>query len=427
MALYVIVGEKLNAAVDPITSPATSPAEDPLYPLSRLTLGRPDRPFRWGSASADPKVTYDLNAVPWPGFELATAPPATPTAGVWTADIGAITRDTSIFSSGAASLKLNNGAAGQAHADFLVRAGEKRQLEWGIYAAGGVTSAIQLQNLHTGRFLRTDGTWGAAQDLDTNTNAEFKFGFKQYVVETVDVCGASLVWLRIIFKLGSSGSVYLDDCFDCPAVDFCGLFGTAQMDPVCVPQLRSSGDNFAVNDVLEATFTLTKPTAHVTIVPSLSKRPRWFQLKLSGTPRIPYGLGELVFGQAVQLTTSPDFDAQVEQLEDQIRRTGAAGSLSARPMGSWARRRVTMAFHFSDATSYQQHRDQVFRRSRGGAFPMILFQNPDKTLGGPLFGRAREQQPFTRLVDVATPTGGAQQWTTELIVEEMPFPRLPIV
>jgi len=420
MAYYWLTGEELNAIVPAATAPVMTPTADFLYGASQLYDGKPYLAGKFGSVLVDSTVTVDLNVVPWPGFESGVAPAVTSYATAWAVADGltSITRDTGIKNSGAASLKLTG--VGSAFFDVLVRPGQLRNLEWAIYGAGSGSILFRVFNMHTGRYLHSDGTWGAAADLDTQTTAAWKTGSRQYQVESLETCGwAPLVWVRAFF-FSSVSPAYVDDVYDYPAIDFAGAFGTQNWDPVLAPQLRSSTDNFSSSDVLQSALTFAKPVVSARLVAPVYHR--YWRLKLLGTPRVAPGLGELVLGRAEALLRPPNLGPRVAWREaGQIRRGAISGATRARNMGPWPTREAQMSWRFESQAQFRQFRDEIFRGSRGGAIPMIMFATDAETTKGldyALFGMLSETFAGRRL------ESEDEYWDVDLELDEQPFPSL---
>jgi len=421
MPYYMLTGEALNA-IDvqlPSSHVVMAPTgTDALYPLAQMFDGKPYLATKWIGAGADPRVTVDLNQIPGDGEGPGSAP-ATSYSGVWTADVGTIAVEGTIKNSGASSIKLT-GVGAQCHVDILVRAGQKRKAEWALYG-NTVATNFQVTNLHTGKNLFPDGSWGALGTLlDSQVAASWKTGSIQYQVESLAACGSSpLVWLRFTFISQGATPAYIDDILDYPAVDFAGCFGTQNWDPVLAPQLRSSTDNFSGSDVLQGAMTFAKPVVSVRLAAPVYNR--WWRLKLLGTPRVAPGLGEFVLGQAQLLQRAPQLGPKVSWIEaGQIRRGAISGATRARNMGPWPTRDVQMSWRFKDQASFRQFRDELFRGSRGGAIPTILMAT-DATQGldYPVFGMLSETFAGKRIA-----TTGIEVWDVDVEINEQPFPSL---
>lgn len=425
MAYYMLTGEALNS-IDvqmPSAHIVMAPTgTDALYPLAQLFDGKPYLATKWVSAGADPRVTVDLNQVAGDGESLGPTAGATSYAGMWTADTGTLVTDAAIKNSGAVSLKLSG--TGTCHVDILVRAGQLRKAEWALYGTGAAAVGIRIQNLHTGSYLRNDGTWVAAIDLDSQTAANWKTGSIQYQVESLATCGnAPLVWLRYSF-IAAGTPVYIDDVYDYPAVDFAGCFGTQNWDPVLAPQVRSSTDNFSGSDVLQSAMTFAKPVVAVRLAAPIYHR--YWRLKLLGTPRVAPGLGELVLGQTQLLQKAPRLGPRVAWSEaGQIRRGAISGATRARNMGPWPTRTVEMSYRFDTQAQFRQFRDELFRGSRGGAIPTILMAT-DTTQGldYPIFGMLSETFAGKRLETTGTTANPREYWDVDVEIDEAPFPNL---
>jgi hypothetical protein len=419
MTYYILTGETLNSILTAVTPPVMNPVADPLYPATQLYDGKPYLAAKFGTAVVPSDITADLNAVPWPGFEATTGPADTAYAATW----GQIytTRDTAIKNSGAASLRLNSpGGTVTTLASFLVTPGQRRKLEWAIRGDASVACFIRAGCFETGRYLTSIGTWTSSglSDVDTQTAAAFKTGSIQYTVESFATCGyAPLV--RMFVFVGTTGAGWLDDIYDYPATDFCGAFGTKNWDAAMVPELRSSTDNFTGSDVLQSTMAHAKPVISVRLAAPVYHR--YWRLRLpSFTGLTIPGLGELVLGQSTALLRSPNLAPTITWKESgQIRRGALSGAMRARNLSGWPTREVELTFRFKDQASFRQHRDELWRGSRGGAIPAILISS-DATQGVeyPCYGML--SATFAGKRGEST----TEYWDIDATLEEQPFPNL---
>lgn len=405
MAFYIVAGAKLNHLSRASVPPTVTPGVDALYPKTNLYDDRPVVPMKFSAASTDAQIVADLNHIINGDFETVPVSPATTPPG-WTASAGTFTRDTAIFLNGVASGKLVHTSATNVYQDYVVRSGEARKSEWSIYGGGGaIAAAIRLQNKDTGKYLRTDGTWGAAQDLLSQTAASWVSAVKQYTVEAVSETLTDLTTLRVYVTLSASGTIQFEDIYDYPATDLCAVFGH-NIGKILTPQFSIGATNL--------TLVPRHPSFYGRLSAPLYQR--YATLNLLGTPYTVPWIGELVFAQTVTLSRTPT-DLSFAWRDRQSRMETPGGAMWVTPRNAHATREGTLKVKYSTVAEYEQSRDQLYRRSRGGLYPLILMPTaPDPA--EIIFGRLGEEVTYDYI------DGFVSYRQAQFILAEEPIPTM---
>ena len=304
-----------------------SPAVDALFPATNLYDGRLSRACKHGSNSSPTTITADLAA-----FTPGTAASYT----------------------------------------ITVRSGERRR----VTSSG--TSNVKVQNLTTGRYLQSNGTWG------TSANCLTAAGSLSYQVESLTVCQALTVSLAIT----QSASVTLSDW---PRWNALVVHGH-NIDPALTVEARSSTDNFAANDVLVATATVLQPGFFVWDSTG-AVTSRYVRLKLTGTNSAIPWYAEVCPCWLESGTAAPDFGYEVALAEAQVRNEGRFGLVGAANLSPYPRRTVRLNFGVS-STGATEVRQEIAWRSRGGVYPLYVV--PVSTESAVYCGRLTDKFAETR-------------------------------
>lgn len=340
---FLYTGGQLHNLFDRALSITLSPAVDANFPATGLYDGRRSRPCRHGSNAANPTITADLAA-----FTPGTAASYT----------------------------------------ITVRAGERRRV-----TSGGVSN-VKVQNLSTGKYLTNAGAWQVA-----SANCLTGAASLDYQVESLTLCQSPTVSLKIT----QSGAVTLSDW---PRWNAIAVHGH-NLDPGLTAELRSSTDNFAANNVLQATGAILQPSFWMQAAATVTSR--YVRLALTGTNQatpwyaevIPcyletggFGLGldhELTIDEA-SLSSDSEFGDEIEYL------------LSPQP-----RRNLKLAFNV-ESTAERIVREEIVWRCRGRAYPLLAIPTSADTPAACFFGRLDKSWRVVR----SFPT----LWSTDLTLAE---------
>lgn len=386
----VLVGRYLNS-ITRVPSPSTSVfaapapmAVDSLFPMSRLYDGFPSQPCRVSTATGGLEFQYDLQLIANGNFEAAFTGGLPGSTG-WAKTAGAtLTRSTNDVQEGSFSLMVAGTTANYAYYDWTVLPGEWLKVVGQIHAGtAGQTAKVQIQNLHTGKFLNTDGTWsayaGTADDNLASTTAEAWTAIdEEFQVESIEACaGAIEVTLRIYFYAdtnGATGAPAYDAFALYPATDFVGVFGHNFRAHYDVDwQGSANGGQFVVATDKEQ--LVVRPDAFYKVATS-----RYFDrtvaLEVDGTfPQIDISgawIGELVVGQTITLSRRQDWGQEHVHVRPQLRSPAETGDMRAYLLSSSGSQGIRLAFHWNDETSFEEFRDLVMARSANGAYPIIV-------------------------------------------------------
>lgn len=389
---------------------------------ARLIDGRPVRAYRAASAVADLLITCDGNIVlnggldSWPAGLPDNWTVSTTGAG------SVVAAEATIKVAGANSARLTTGDVAGADAriiqDIEVRSGESRREE--IQIRGDLTGVarIRVQNLVTGNYLTSTGTWSATpQDWATRSAGTFNNETREYAVESFAACGQrDLVTLRIIaYNATQNTTVYVDECYDWSAFNCAALIGPSNILPYQAVQFRSSTDNFAASDTLEGTFTnpLPSPSAYHLLGSSIYRR--YSRIKIAGTPRSAIEICEAAVCQVVQPTQHYEAPRPGDSRFDQLAATTPGGERHVHKRSKLKVRRRTLRYSFAGVGAQAAHdnaRELFFDRPEGESWPALVITDTDLP-----------EVMYARLFNSWAQTDLQSDYITDVVVEvdEMPF------
>lgn len=411
--MRVVAGESFNHLSRCLVTPVMTPTAHSLSIISDLWDGRAGTAVRFGSVAADSTVTADLNQIENGDFE--NNPP-----DIWIQTVGTLTRDTGTVHAGAASGKLAGTGVGAFYQDFTARSGEIAGLEWALYGGSSSTAALSLLNLDTGRYLQTDGVWGGALQIDSQTTAAWKTGNRIFSVEGPSETLKDLTTLRLLCTKSATANCFFDDIFYYPATDLCAVFGHSIV-KLLTPEFRA--------DVSGSTLLATMIPRRRAFYGLLSSpvAQRYVRLKLAGLSIDAPEMAELVFAQTIKLPRAPRFPLRSDGRFRQIRNETPAGEQWRMRLGDDEVRELNPSFTWTSEEEYRELRDVLFRASGGGISPAILIPDVGDDLPG--WGDESGDIYFGRMDDVLnvnseTRTGGGELVrTTEFRFQESPSPR----
>lgn len=295
-----------------------------------------------------------------------------------------------------------------AYQDVTCRAGEAMQVLTTFTPSGGQTVRVQIQNLATGNWLTTSGTWVPvasaqlpnAQSCITNTvGGTYSLNF---TTESVAAFGETAVdKLRLVIWT-NSGNV--QDVFSnielIPSVNCAWVYGhnfTNQF----VPVLETSPDGSSWTVV--STGAIRQPGFYFSITPTIS---RWWRIRLTAVPlrnnnvtQPIAAIGEAFVGYASSPTRIQKWDWQEEESWPQLRQENSVGHSWVYRIAQTRRRQLRMTFAPYDLTSPESTAalrsllDDLWLRSLGGAYPIAVIARdarPDL-----VFGRIDEKLSVT--------------------------------
>jgi hypothetical protein len=409
----ILAGQHLNHFARAVSAPAlTTGAADALYPLANLYDGRPSKKFQFSAAVANGAITADLNLVKNPGFETSTLSDWTDnSSGTGTS---AETTVGAEVHGGSKAMKLGGGASGvgQRYQDVTVRAGEWQLLVAWLRGDGTVNARLRVQNLQTGKYLVSDGTWSAAvTDLATQSAASYAekpaAGGLQFQVESYATCRAHTVTLRIYCRVDQNGFGYFDDITLVPATDWLSIHGH-NIEPLIALELRSSTDNFSSSNTLEATATVQRGRFYALLSARVFRR--YWRVLFSGTPTAAIRVGEGVLGQTYTLAQSPVFPWRLRPKRPQIRTRTEVGEVRATGLVDDELHELEVPFQHR-TTEWDELRQQLFERSRFGVDPAVVCPKDDEAFC--MFTVVPELIEASRKF--------LNNWDDSFLLEELPF------
>jgi hypothetical protein len=383
----------------------SSPATDAAYPLANLFDGRPASPMKFASTATGATITFPNNLVANGDFEQGTTGWAGVTATL-SSEIGG-----GYLYKGAKYLKIVTSAInGYGYKDATVRAGEYIQLRAAAASDGANSASVRVRCLETARDLKSDGTWDV---LGTNTMTKTGATMTAFTPVTFQVpsfaeLGQAEATLRV-HLIGSANAMtlYFDEVLLVPGFNFLGIFGHG-FPASSGFYVGDSGANYWHSPSSTAPLVGTAANA-AGVRQSASALAGSMQydpfpcvffapaggLSTLTTPKVPW-VGEIVVGQASDLSRNPDYPFTIEHRAPNVRYATAAGSQWALPRGASPLRRVTMSVAYHSDADYQADRDAIYGMSLGGAYPLILI--PTETdASEAIYGRLEDSASFQRV------------------------------
>jgi hypothetical protein len=393
---------------------ASSPAADALFPVTRLYDYASDQIFKFGSLTANPTITADLNR--FVNGNLDAWSGGLPTGwGVGISGTATVTQTSvagEVVTGSAAKLTAGTGQAYIYQQKFF-RAGETIRLQTAIRGDGTNNVYIYVRNVQTGRTWN-GSAWVANSALTFRSANTYLSQLWDIPLESYLACGCQdLVILSIeIYGTGAAGIGYVDDFFVWSQTGFVGVFGHSA-DPLIVPEWRSSTDNFGANDVLEATLSPLIPSFYTVKTPASTAR--YQRIKFVGTNGsgigVPIYVAEMVLGQPRTLVRNQQDGFKATIAHPQVRSRSAVGALRAFPLARDPSRAYDLDFLYPSLAAYKDARDELVRRARG-TYPVVLVPD-DADADVAMFGYFEDQW------EIARPT---KMWRGGLRFVEEPFP-----
>jgi hypothetical protein len=396
MAALVIAGRLGNALTG--ASFTSSPAADALFPFSKLSDGVPGARGKFGSLTAAPSITADIDMLRGEGtFEAGDL-----AADGWTAVLGGsgvADVDTSPVHSGTYSLVLDAGSGlASCYNDVTVRAGQRLRIDIWL-RADGASGEIDLRcrNLNTGNWLNPAGIGGGdwlpvdgpifthtITDIWTNYTFDFQ-------VESTAACGGPLTTLRFqILNDVASSVAWADDFVLIPGVSFSSVHGH-NIDPRSAPQLRASTDNFGTSDVLIASPTLRQPTFYSAF--GVAYYRYWRQLFAdTNTGGGAIWEGEWVLGDALTLESGPLYPVRAGYRDAQLRVPMRWGSAPIGVGPAYPLRTIPLNLRGHSVAERDVILAEIFHRSHGGV-PVVVVPHDDDGHTEVIYGLLSEELP----------------------------------
>ena len=395
-----------------------APALDAILGVGSLYDGRAKTITKFGSLVADSKVTIDLALFAgafetWGGGAPAGWTKTTSGTGtVVETVVGAEVR------SGSAAKGNKGSGTAQLSRTITVRVGERLTLDVWLRIAAAGQSKVQIYDVLTHKYLTSGGAWqtGATYCASEVASTNYVNTVRTFTVEDWQAHQANTTQLRILWEDtgagGGSDFAFVDDLYVYPTWNFCSIHGH-NIDAGTAVELRSDTAAFAGAGTLEATLTNRVPSFHAYLSAPVGKR--WARVTLVGTnSAIPY-LGELVIGYAETAARKIKDGWEVREMESQVRNVSPVGEVFALNRTQFTRRAIRPTFKALSDAQWREGRDDIFRRCRGGANPLVIVPMDDEDVV--LLGRIDDTIAAQR----AFRTSGGQLLEYDLPVAESPF------
>lgn len=371
MSLLYLVGSGYNQIARAVAAPVAGSALSG-FSVSALYNGRADQAFIFDGEPLT--LDFDLNQVTNPGFETAFAsglPAAATAIATWGKSSGAtLTRDTSTFMSGVASMRVD-GADEYAYFDQVVSAGEY------LVATAAARSPtlsvpfarIACQNLNTGNWLTSSLGWSSALTYwysgGTSWDAAPAGAFQ---VESFSACRTDRPTLRWRFVCASPGTeAWFDDFYVWPRVNF-AFAHNHNFPPSVGVGMRSSASGFS-STTLRGAFTTTPATMYV-VMANVDER-YWRLISTAPPDDRDLFMWQFVLGQYQTASRVHLEGHTIGTIDVQDRSSSEIGQMQAYIRGAHARRQVELQFKHPSVADAIEHAE-IQKRSRNGAHPLVV-------------------------------------------------------
>lgn len=222
--------------------------------------------------------------------------------------------------------------------------------------------------------------------------------------------------IAVTFISTGSGAALFDDFYVAPGVNFSGIFGS-DVDPGIVPTLYWSDDNAAFTSA--GTTLVKRPSFFTALATTLYHR--YWRQSFIGTNSVQTGtiwVSEWVLGQSIALQRSPNLGIQIEHIPNSVRIGQQPGHVWVAQTGSYDPRLLSLKFRLGEgaqgsSASFIEHRDELVRRLRMGAFPCVIVpisSDPDVCIYGVAVDKKQFEQGLLAMWDcdagvIEQPTG----------------------
>lgn len=420
--MILLAGRQANA-LETANAVTVSPTADALFPATLLYDRHPNTVFKFGSLTASPTITVDLDMIDdTGGFETVSGFPVGWTTAL--SGTGAVTQESNLanvqFGNYSAKLATPAGAGvASLYKDVVVRAGSTVLVEAWMKADATALVEAAIRDQKTGRYW-TGTAWSdsAATWAAHSGTGPFTRYTSAVEVEDVTTVQGAVTTLRIQFSNAVTTSEgWLDGVTVCPGVSFASIHGH-NIDLRSAPNLLYSTDNFVASSELADRFTPAQPAFYLalgSVVYSASASiPRYWRVGFGDTNSTVSGaiyVGEFVLGEAVTYRSGA-LPLQANYSAQQVRVPGRFGAPHVYGMGDHELR----AFPLTLRTETVAERDDLFdewRRTIQG-YPCVVVPHESNGHGDVLFCLAGD----------AIPTSWATTTFASLSVEfeELPHP-----
>lgn len=156
------------------------------------------------------------------------------------------------------------------------------------------------------------------------------------------------------------------------AVDFLSVHGH-NLDPAAVTvELRSSRDNFGVDDQIEAVATIGQPSFAAVLPMPVTRR--FWRVRFEGENPEAIALGEVVLGCSRRLIRAPEYPLSVEAREATERDETASGEVYVQLLSTQPCRTVSIEYWLASEEAHDESRDELFGKGGDGT-PLVILPN----------------------------------------------------
>lgn len=393
-----------------------TPAADVLFPVDRLKDGRLDRICKFGATSANYQIKIETDRIL--NGNLDTWAGGSPTNWTKVIDVGnpTITETTTAgeFRSGSAAEYTGDSGddAASLRQDFDALAGEPLKIDGWMRGNGTIPARARLVNRTTGKYLQSDGTWGAAADLFTETGTAYVNKTLAFTLESFAVRQIREVELRLILWASGSGSAYWDDWFIFPRIDFFSVFGH-NINAGWTAEIKDSALSLIDTMTIKRRAFFKKLSAfsdrrvhNIVLTPNSDAQFKNF------APQI----AEIQAGAVTTLARNPGFSQEMGRPERwpniEVRGiTGSAGSFLLSDESHVAPFTIEFEGPRSDLDEFLE---RIWASTRGGHEPMTFV--PEDSFSDVFYGKLSSELSVRRVLD-AYP----DRWVYAVEFEHLPY------
>lgn len=409
-ALRFAGGRLMNALARAAEVPVPSPAADPMRPVGAMFDGRPGSPFRFSVLDDYPVIKTDLNMLRGSlGANQSDVPEWTREFGCIFAvgffNIGGIS--TSAFQLESSPDFIQRSLGTSARQDVRCRPGETLRIVGEGLGAGSTAEAalITVQNLASGNWLKSDGTWQATPTACfTQSAATWGTLDRTFQVQSIEACRGydePVLRVRMARPQGAQDGLpcYFRKLALWPAVGFFGVWWPNVLGNFKIKLWGSESPRLPLGSV---PIVELDPKRRVTFFDFMAQPQiyRYYRIDVDGdgySTEEPVEFGEIVLTTLEELSSqrvvNPLIGFELDARFPQTRFSNAAGGQFVHLELDHSIRKSTSSFFLQSEAELFALRDRLHGIARGGATPTILV-GPD-ALGTDLclFGRFADTLP----------------------------------
>lgn len=337
-----------------------SPSALTLCPKTNAHDNRASLPARFSSAAEDSYFSADLDLLGATGsFETGAD------AAAWTMlGVGSLASSAAEQTIGTNSgLLAPDAAEAIAFYDVTVRAGEELKFLGACMIDSAADANIRIRNRQTGKWLKgSDSSWNDSEEQVLTSVGSWESIAVTFTMESIEACGFDTVTLRVYIH-ADGGTAYFDGLALFPSLNWASVHGH-NIPPFIVPTLQYSDDDTSWST--QETMPLWRDSFYVAL--DTLETHRYWRIHFDGQPdtgSLMY-MGEVFFGQSFTLLHNPQYGGSITRIEHQTRGEATTGDEFLNLHNNQPQRSVLFQFGFRTDEEYEQFRDSVFRRSRGG-------------------------------------------------------------